>query len=190
MISLSRHFLVAIVRTSASLVMLLAASTACQAQGYPGSQHGTVSQRVAFTDISVIYNRPTARGRELFGDSGVVHWGRVWNPGADSATHIVLSQDVKVNGQRLEAGEYSLWLIPAPTGPWTLIFNRKAHVFHTPYPGPDGDALRLQVAPESGAHLETLTIYFPEVLRDTAVLRIHWGEVVIPLNIEAGYRPE
>jgi len=31
------------------------------------SQHGTVSQRVADTTITVEYNRPVARGRELFG---------------------------------------------------------------------------------------------------------------------------
>ena len=50
----------------------------------PRSQHGTVTQRVGTTDITISYNRPVARGRTLFGDDGVVHWGRLWHPGADS----------------------------------------------------------------------------------------------------------
>jgi len=55
------------------------------AQGYPFSQRGTVSQMVAFTNISIEYGRPVARGRALFG--ALVPWDSVWHPGADSATH-------------------------------------------------------------------------------------------------------
>jgi hypothetical protein len=28
------------------------------------------------------------------------------------------------------------------------------------------------------------------VLRDEAVMRIHWGETAVPLSIKAPYRPE
>jgi hypothetical protein len=54
----------------AALIGLGAAS--CRAQGYPASQRGRVDQTVAFTDISVVYGRPIARGRTLFGDSALV----------------------------------------------------------------------------------------------------------------------
>ena len=50
-------------------------------QGIPFSQHGTVSQRVGFTDITIAYNRPVAHGWTLFGK--LVPWGKVWHPGAD-----------------------------------------------------------------------------------------------------------
>jgi len=36
-------------------------------QQAPRSQHGSVTQRVGITDISISYNRPVARGRDLFG---------------------------------------------------------------------------------------------------------------------------
>src|SRR4051812_13909071 len=61
------------------------------------SQHGSVMQQVANTEITIEYNRPVARGRELFG--GIVGWGRIWNPGADQGTSIALSTPVRVNGQ-------------------------------------------------------------------------------------------
>src|SRR5215210_963435 len=77
------------------------------AQAPKPSQHGSVTQQVANTRITVDYNRPVARGRALFG--ALVPWGRVWCPGADTCTTIELSTNVQVNGQALAAGTYSLW---------------------------------------------------------------------------------
>jgi Protein of unknown function (DUF2911) len=149
----------------------------------PRSQHGLVTQRVASTEISVSYNRPVARGRELFG--GVVPWGRRWHPGADSATTISFSKDVTIDGQALKAGRYTLWIVPEESKPWTVIFNLGTGVWHTSYPGDSLDALRLDVKAESGAPMETLAYYFPMVDADSAELRLHWGTVVVPLKIKA-----
>ena len=41
------------------------------------SQHGTVTQKVADTLITVVYNRPVARGRELFGAARALRQGLV-----------------------------------------------------------------------------------------------------------------
>jgi DUF2911 family protein len=150
----------------------------------PRSQHGTVTQRVSNTDITISYNRPVARGRVLFGT--LVRWGRIWHPGADSATTISFSQDVIIDGKRLAAGRYSLWTIPEePPKPWTVIFNRGVGGWHTNYPGESQDALRLSVATDTGPHIETLTYYFPVVDADSAVLRLQWGTTVVPMKIKA-----
>lgn len=172
-------------------VALLAAAAplAAAAQTIPFSQRGSVAQSVGFTEISVQYGRPVARGRKLFGDSAIVKWDRIWNPGADSATRIAFDRDVQVEGRDVKAGEYTIWLLPRSSAPWTLILSRAAHVFHTPYPGEEQDALRVDVTPERGAHMETLALYFPVVMRDEALLRIHWGETIVPLRIKAPYRP-
>ena len=146
------------------------------AQGIPWSQHGTVSQRVGYTDIDLSYNRPVAHGRTLFGDRGLVHWGGIWHPGADSATTITFSRDVLIEGQPLKAGSYTLWTIPRPDS-WTMIFSSAVHVFHIPYPGQASDVLRVEVKPEHGEHMEVLAYYFPVVAPDSAVLRLHWGEM-------------
>jgi hypothetical protein len=144
------------------------------------SQHGSVSQRIAETRITVEYNRPVARGRELFG--ALVPYGRIWHPGADTATTITLSTDVKVNGETLSAGTYSLWTEPNETS-WTFIFNKGHPVFHTQYPQGQ-DALRLTVTPRKGEHMETLAFYFPVVDGKKAELVLHWGTVVVPLSLE------
>jgi hypothetical protein len=150
---------------------------------YPRSQHGSVSQHIHGTEVTISYNRPVARGRALFGS--LVAWNRIWHPGADSATTISFSKDVTIDGQPLKAGRYSLWTIPEESKPWTVIFNRGVGGWHTNYPGESQDALRLTVSPDSGGYLETLTYYFPLVDADSAVLRLQWGTTIVPLKIKA-----
>jgi hypothetical protein len=167
-------------------LLMLSAPTA-PAQGYPFSQRGSVTQMVAYTEISVVYGRPVARGRALFG--ALVPWDSVWHPGADSATRITFSRDVLIEGKPLRAGEYTLWLIPHATAPWTVIFSRAAHVFHKPYPGAQFDVLRVDVAPEQASQMESFAIYFPMVLKDEAIMRLHWGTTAVPLHIKAPFAP-
>jgi hypothetical protein len=162
--------------------------SAVRAQGYPFSQRSTVTQNVALTTITVSYGRPVARGRPLFGQ--LVPWDSVWNPGADSATRVAFDHDVQIEGHDLKAGEYTLWLIARENKPWTVIFHRAAHVFHRPYPGEAGEALRVDVATEAASHMEALAIEFPVVLRDEAVMRFHWGTTAVPVRIKAPYKPE
>ena len=139
-----------------------------------------MTQRIANTEITITYGRPVARGRTLFGT--LVPYGRMWHPGADDATTMATTRDTEINGKALPAGKYSLWTIPRE-GAWTFIFNRNADVFHTSYPGEAADALRLDVTPEAGAHMETLTYYFPVVEGKDATLRLHWGTLIVPLAI-------
>ena len=61
---------------------LAIASHAC-AQAM-ASEKGSVIQTVDGTTITIEYYRPVARGRTPFPD--VVHWGRMWTPGANWAT--------------------------------------------------------------------------------------------------------
>jgi len=174
-----------IARACAALITCIGSATpAALGQQVPFSQRGAVWQMLGQTEITIRYSRPTARGRRLYG--GIVRWGRPWNPGADSATTIAVSLPIRVQGQALPAGTYSVWAIPDSVAPWTIVFSRAHPVFHTPYPGEEHDQLRLSAAPVDGAHMETLAWYFPAVSGLSATLHLHWGTTVIPLQIEAG----
>ncbi|HXL34930.1 MAG TPA: DUF2911 domain-containing protein [Gemmatimonadales bacterium] len=165
---------------SAGLVAVILLPPAAMAAQAPMSQHATVTQLVGTAQVTIVYNRPSARGRTLFGRGGVVPWGKVWCPGADTATTIALSRDMVVGGQPLAAGKYSIWAIPG-SDEWTLIFSRAADVFHIPYPGESQDALRLKVKPQAGGgpFMESLAFYFPAADRDRALLNLHWGETIV-----------
>ncbi len=151
-----------------------------------GSQPAEVRQRMGGTEIRIRYNRPSARGRVLFG--GLVPYDEIWHPGADEATRIRLSRDVLIEGESLPAGEYSLWTIPGRDR-WTVIFSRAHDVFHTPYPAGQ-DALRLTAEPVPAPHMESMAFDFPMARRDSARLELRWGSVAIPLDIRAtGHEP-
>jgi hypothetical protein len=127
----------------------------------------------------------------LFGADApaVVRYGRIWHPGADSASRIRFDKDVTFEGKPLKRGEYSFWLIPQGDGPWTLILNSSAQVFHTPYHYESTETLRVPITPEKGEHMDALAYYFPIVARDSAVLRMHWGETIIPMHIRVSNQP-
>lgn len=163
--------------------LLLTSSLCAQETPRPRrSQQAAVMQRLGAATVEVRYSRPSARGRELFG--ALVPWGRPWTPGADTATSITFSNAVRVNGQPLGAGTYSVWMIPAE-GPWTVIFSRAHPVWHLPYPQ-GSDVLRVESTPRTATYMELLTFYFPDVDGLTGELVMHWGTTVVPLTIEPG----
>ena len=145
------------------------------------SQLAIVTQHVADARIDVVYRRPVARGRALFG--ALVPWGQIWTPSADSAARFTTSRAIEVNGARLAAGSYGIWAIPDSTE-WTVIFSGAAAVFHLSYPA-GRDVLRVRAAPARGEHVEALLFVFPVVDADSAVLQLRWGTTVVPLAIRA-----
>jgi len=70
--------------------------------------------------ITVFYNRPYKKEREIFGK--LVPYGKVWRTGANEATTFETNKDLKIDGSILKAGKYSLWTIPGEES-WTVIFN-------------------------------------------------------------------
>lgn len=145
------------------------------------SQPALLVQSLGATQVRVRYNRPSARGRVLFG--GIVPWDSVWCPGADEATTIETTSDLYVGRALLREGKYSVWAIPRSAAPWTLIFSSKAKTYHVPYPGAGRDALRIEVQPARGAFVESLQYDFPVATPDSAVLEMRWGAVAIPISL-------
>ena len=164
-----------------ALLLALLAGASANAQAPRKSQLATVSQQVAGTSMEIVYRRPVARGRELFGK--LVPWGKIWSPSADSAARFTISAPVTINGSALAAGSYSVWAIP-DSASWTLIFSSVAAVFHMTYPS-GRDVLRVRATPVTGEHVESLEFAVPMVDADSAQLQLRWGTTIVPLSIRA-----
>jgi len=162
----------------------IAASSGClKAQPGKKSQLATVSQVVSAARIDIVYRRPVARGRELFG--ALVPYGKIWTPSADSAAVFTTSSDIDVAGQKLKKGTYALWMIPDAQN-WTVVFTANAHVFHLNKPEAIDEILRVKLKPQqSGDYMESLGFYFPMVDADSATLVMHWGKTLVPLRIKS-----
>jgi hypothetical protein len=167
--------------TCGSLVLALAVPADAPAQ-IRASERGSVSQTVDGTVVTVDYARPQARGRDsLFGR--VVHPGDMWTPGANWATTLEVSRAVRLGGQAVPAGKYSVWMTPEKET-WTVYLHRNPRLFHTQKPKPEEMFLALPVTPEVGEPAEVLSFDFPRVGRDRATLRFRWGITVVSLEVE------
>jgi hypothetical protein len=141
------------------LVTLAMISMESLAQGdkKPLSPKETVKGAIDGVDIEVVYSRPSARGRKMIG--GVEPLGKVWRTGANAATTIQFSKPVKIEGQELPAGKYSLFTIPNENE-WVIIFNSKTDQWGLDYEkNKDKDALQVKVKPgKTKEFIETFTI--------------------------------
>ena len=135
--------------------------------------------------VRVQYCRPAQKGRLIFGrgqDNALVPYDRVWRTGANEATLIYFSEDVRVADTPIEAGTYSLWAIPGPAQ-WQVILNEETGQWGTQYN--DGlDVARVEVPirvqPET---VENFKIYFEEQSSGTDMI-LSWvhTEAVVPIR--------
>jgi len=72
------------------------------------SPMGMARTHVGDAYVSVVYSRPYKRDRDnVFGTKeaeSIVPFGEVWRTGANEATEITVTEDVKVAGKTLKAG--------------------------------------------------------------------------------------
>ncbi|MFL5606059.1 MAG: DUF2911 domain-containing protein [Gemmatimonadaceae bacterium] len=163
-----------------ALAMVAAAFPGARAQ-IRASERATVSQTVDGTVVTVDYSRPQLRGRDSLWGKVVPH-EEIWTPGANLSTSLQVSRDVKIAGQPLPAGKYSLWMVTKP-GEWKLHVHRNATLFHTRPPRLDDMLLSIPVTPVSGEKVEVLTFDFPRVWPEGTELRFRWGTTVVPIEI-------
>ena len=71
------------------------------------STSSEINQMVGLTEIGVKYNRPSKKGREIFGN--LVPFGKLWRTGANSSTTISFSSDVELSGVKIKEGKYSVF---------------------------------------------------------------------------------
>lgn len=166
------------------MALLLVGSATAQKRaddsGKP-SKNGMAMQKIGDTDVHVTYGRPQVKGRTVFGE--LEPFGKVWRAGANEATTVTFSTDVKVNGEDLAAGTYAYFIIPQKEGEWTVIFNKEANQWGAFNHDKSKDALRVMAAPEKADHQEELLIAFEDVSDTEGTLYLHWAMTKVPVTI-------
>jgi hypothetical protein len=163
--------------TLATAVTLLAAPAAqAQITTPQASPKSTVTQRVGLTDITIVYSRPSMKGRAIFGSANsLVPTGKRWRTGANATTTIKFSDDVIIEGKKIPAGEYGIYTVPRPTE-WTVVLNKslKQGADVDGYKD-DQDVARFTIKPyKLPAKVETFTINFTDLTPATANVAMEW----------------
>lgn len=153
------------------------------------SPKSTVISTVGFTEIRIDYSSPGVKGRKVFGD--LEGYGTIWRAGANEATKISFSTDVRVNGHYLPKGEYSFFVIPEVTNEWTLIFNTEANQWGNASYDPEKDFLRLVIEPDFTQESRERLIYDIQSNGiDKAVVELYWSLLKLPFVVEVDFMKE
>lgn len=132
--------------------------------------------------VKVTYSRPHKREREIFG-SELAPYGKVWRTGANEATEITITKDVKMNGNEIKAGTYSIFTIPEKDE-WTIIFNKGLGQWGAYDYDKDLDVLRFTVDSQNTEDdYEPFTISFDQEEKGT-FLSMQWDKTKVSFPME------
>lgn len=166
-----------------SLLLIVSVPAFAQRAGTEArvSPNAAVSQTIGTTVVTVEYGRPGVKDRAVWGS--LVPNGEVWRAGANEATTISFSADVKIEGNALPAGTYSLFTIPGKDE-WTVIFNKVAKQWGAYKYDAGQDALRVTVKPVASEHSEWLVYCFGDLTPTSGTLMLKWEKLTVPVKIE------
>lgn len=137
----------------------------------------STAAKVGNASISIKYNSPSVKGREIWGK--LVPYGEVWRTGANEATVFETDQDITINGNALPKGKYALFTIPEKDE-WTIIFSKNSNQWGTYSYKAAEDALLVKATATSADHQELLKID----AKNDGTISIHWEKVKVTFTVK------
>jgi hypothetical protein len=129
----------------------------------------------------VIYSRPQKNSRTVFGD--LLEYGKVWRLGANEATEIEFYQNIKVKGNKLKKGRYTLYCIPY-ADKWTIIINKDTDTWGSFKYDSKKDVLRVDVPVIKQTEItESFTMMFEKSATGISLVTA-WDDVKTELPIQ------
>src|SRR6185436_14121965 len=104
---------------------IVAASVVVSAQLSPPA---SATVKIGGTALSIRYSAPSVRGRQIFGDGGVLSRDTtypVWRAGANEATTFRTDANLDVAGLAVPKGTYTLYVSVKDPNAWELIVNKE-----------------------------------------------------------------
>lgn len=138
------------------------------------SPAASVKQTVGITEIAIDYSSPSVKGRVIWGS--LVPYNELWRTGANAATKITFSKQVKIGETKVEAGTYSIFTIPGETE-WTFILNKK--LTSTNEYKKEDDVLRIMVKPAACDFRERLNFQITDFTESEGFIALEWEKVRI-----------
>jgi len=139
------------------------------------SPKASISYTVGLTEISIDYFSPAVKERNIWGN--LVPYGEVWRAGANDATTMTFSTDLKIEGKDLKAGTYAFFIIPkeGEEEMWTAIFNTDSDQWGAFEYDESKDALRVDFKPkDSGVNIERLAYSIHDQDIDKGYIKLAW----------------
>jgi len=167
------------------LLILTSFTSYSQLKTPSASTASEIEQVVGLTEIEIDYNRPSKKGRNIFGN--LVPYGKIWRTGANSGTEISFSTDVTINGQNIKEGTYSIFSIPNKDS-WEIILYADTDLWSVPRNWDETKIIfqsNFKTNINNGKSVETFTISFDNITNNDFDLVFSWDDtyVIVPINV-------
>jgi hypothetical protein len=169
-------------RTLTRFVIALAVVAGLAFAQSPGAEtSGTIGGKA----VTIKYSSPSVRGRQIFGDGGVVSKDStypVWRGGANAATTLQTGANLDIGGLSVPAGTYSLYVLVKDPDNWKLVVNKQT--------GQNGDSYdasqdlgRVDMKMEKPAALVEKLKYTLTASGNTGKLQLEWENHIASVAI-------
>jgi hypothetical protein len=171
-----------------ALIAVSLASAQPPAQKQPLSPPAGASVTIAGKMLTIKYSAPSVRGRQVFGDGGVISKDKtypVWRAGANAATAFHTDADLDIKGLAVPKGDYTLFVLTKPE-PWQLIINKQTGQWGLSYDqAQDLGRVPMDIS-KPPALIETLKYTLTGAGADSGKLQLEWENVVasVPFTVK------
>ena len=166
------------------VLLLMATTISLDAQSLKvpaQSPAGYIKQDFALSSIEISYNRPSVKGRVIFGD--LVPYAKMWRTGANAATTIKFDSDVMINNRPVKAGEYAIYTIPNENN-WEVILNTAINSWGVSGYDRSKDVIRFFAPVKTTPFkFENLTFLIDDIKRESAMVHVAWDNTVASFEV-------
>jgi hypothetical protein len=154
------------------------------------SPTASISQNFGTGKITLVYSRPSIKGRTVFMDnSDLAPLGKLWRTGANAATRITFTDKVNFGGKDIDTGSYVIYTIPGETE-WEIILNKGLNNNGTTGYKENEDVARVKVPADNSTDLdvETFTMEFLNIKPESCDLDLIWGNTIVVIPITTNFK--
>ncbi|TJY38222.1 DUF2911 domain-containing protein [Pontimicrobium aquaticum] len=145
------------------------------------SQRSIISQRLGLSWVTIEYSSPAARGKQIFGSR--IPYDKMWGAGDRGNTTIELTHDGLIEGKKINAGKYGMFMIPGEKE-FQIVLSKYSRSLSFVHPTEDEIVLRVSVMPKEISHKEWLSYDFIERGGQSLTAALEWGKTQVPFKIE------
>jgi len=146
------------------------------------------SVTIAGKAITIKYAAPSVRGRQIFGDGGLISHDKtypVWRAGANSATALHTEADLDIQGLHVPAGDYTLFVNVADPEHWEFIVSKDTKEWGLAYK-PDKDLGRVKMEmSKPPALVEVYKMTLSSTGGNSGNLQLEWENHVASVSFTA-----
>lgn len=144
------------------------------------SPASTVKQVVGLTNITLVYSRPSIKGRTIFGD--LVPFDKVWRTGANANTTIEFDTDIMIGETTVPAGKYAIYSKPNKNN-WDIMLYSKTDNWGNPKEWDETKVVATANVKSENipTSIETLTFTFDDLTNNSGILGMMWESTYVGL---------